>query len=75
MSIIPSIFNQNQSYTVIGDRIPPETEKGIPVSVVILNRGERVYKENQYAELEHSDFSEIISIEPLESIYDVVAHA
>lgn len=65
----------DSSYTVIGETRRVIDQNSLPVSVVILNRGERIYKENQFLELENAGFAEVISVEPPNSFYDVETYA
>lgn len=62
-------------YTVIGAGRTLSKKAHYPISVVILNHGQRVDKESQYLELEQSGFQEVISVEPPESFYEVEAFA
>ena len=76
MSTIPSTSNSLRvPYTVIGENKISPDRKIHNVTAVVLNRGERVYKENQFEELEALGFSEVISIEPPNSFYNVEAYA
>ncbi len=57
-------------YTVVGNRQLAK-ESHIPFSVVVLNRGERIWKDTQFAQLQELDIKDIISVEPPETFYEI----
>lgn len=68
MNTIPSTFNSSHiSYTVIGENNKIDKNAKLKVTVVILNRGQRLLKERQFEAICNLDVAKIISIEPPES--------
>lgn len=64
MSTIPITLNDRPiPYTVVGGRKGKGGSEGLPVSVVLLNRGNRLYRSQLFAELERVGFDSILSIE------------
>jgi len=76
MSTIPTTSKGLRvPYTVIGENRKVLDRELHNVTAVVLNRGERIYKDNQFQELESLGFSEIISIEPPTSFYNIESYA
>ena len=76
MNTIPSIFNNNYlHYTVIGDNNKIDKNAKYRVCVVVLNRGQRLLKEEQFSALSDLDVAQIISVEPPESFLGASAMA
>lgn len=72
MSFTPITSNfSSKTYTVIGDKFFSINSDSIPISIVILNRGPRIYRESQFLELQNTKFSEILSVEPPDSFYEI----
>jgi len=73
MNTIPSIFKHTQiPYTVMGGAPKPRISKYVfPVSVVILNRGGRLFQHDMFTELPFKESLEVISIEGPDIAYDV----
>jgi hypothetical protein len=64
MSTIPLTPNDPPApYTVVGGRKGKGCPEGIPVSVVLLNRGNRLYRAQLLSELARMGFDSILSIE------------
>ncbi len=64
MSTIPLTLNDRPiPYTVVGGRKGKAGPEGLPVSVVLLNRGNRLYRAQLLAELERVGFDSILSME------------
>ena len=64
MSTIPTTLNDRAvPYTVIGGIKGRNCPERIPVSVVLLNRGSRLYRTQLLADLERVGFESILSIE------------
>lgn len=64
MNTIPTTLNDRSiPYTVVGGRKGAGRPEGLPVSVVLLNRGNRLYRAQLLSELEKVGFDSILSIE------------
>ena len=64
MSTIPITLNDRPvPYTVVGGRKGRGCPEGLPVSVVLLHRGNRLYQAQLLADLERVGFDSILSIE------------
>ncbi len=64
MSTIPTTLNDRPvPYTVVGGLKGRACPEGLPVSVVLLNRGSRLYRAQLLADLERVGFESILSIE------------
>ncbi len=65
MSTIPTTrSDRSVPYTVVGGQKARSCPEGLPVSVVLLNRGSRLYRAQLLADLERIGFESILSIEP-----------
>jgi hypothetical protein len=73
MSTIPLTFKQTRiSYTVMGGVPKPRVGKyAFSVSIVVLNRGGRLYQHDMFTELPSHESLEIISIEGPDVAYNV----
>lgn len=66
MSTIPLTPNEpGVPYTVVGGQKGKGCPEGLPVSVVLLNRGNKLYRSQLLAELERMGFDSILSIESI----------
>ncbi len=64
MSTIPTTPDDRPvPYTVVGGQKGRSDSEGLPVSVVLLNRGNRLYRAQLLADLERIGFESILSIE------------
>ncbi len=64
MSTIPTTLDDRPvPYTVVGGQKSRTCPEGLPVSVVLLNRGSRLYRARLLADLERIGFDSILSIE------------
>lgn len=73
MNIIPSTSKRlHTPYTVVGgEKIDKKRKEPYAFSLVLLNRGERLYKNDMFLQLEKLGIPEIISIEGPGSSYDI----
>ncbi|MEJ2662725.1 MAG: hypothetical protein P8107_01590 [Spirochaetia bacterium] len=73
MSTTPTIFKRPQiSYTVMGGAPKPRVSKYLfPVSIVILNRGGRLFQHDVFNDLPRKESLEVIFIEGPDIAYDV----
>jgi hypothetical protein len=73
MSIIPTISNRSQiSYTVMGGTPKPRVSKYLfPVSIVILNRGGRLFQHDVFTDLPYKESLEVLFVEGPDVAYDV----
>ncbi len=73
MSTIPLIFNQRQiQRTVIGgSELAAPLEKCLPVSVVVINRGARHYRNQIFQQLQGFNFKQIIFVEQAGNDYEL----
>ncbi len=73
MNTIPSTFKRLQtSYTVVGgERIDKKRRTPPNLSLVLLNRGGKLYRQSFFTELERYGIPEVISIEGPGSSYDI----
>lgn len=62
-------------YTVIGNPKAKSSGEGLPVSVLLLNRGSRLYRPDLFRELEKLGFDSILSVEEGPESRDVEALA
>jgi hypothetical protein len=65
MSTIPTTLEAGAvPYTVVGDAKGAPKGESAPLSVVLLNRGSRIYRGDALSELERSGLGSIVSVEP-----------
>lgn len=63
--------NLDCSYTVIGGHKKIKLDNSRGLALIVLNRGERLYKEQDFLNYLSFGFDKIISIEPINSFYEV----
>jgi hypothetical protein len=76
MNTIPTTLEAGaQSYTVVGAPRPSQASAASPMSVVLLNRGSRIYRGDPLAELERAGLGSVLSVEPKPDLVDVEAQS
>jgi hypothetical protein len=73
MNTIPSTSKRLQTpYTVVGgEKIDKKRRRPLNLSLLLLNRGGKIYRQDLFTELERIGIEEIISIEGPGSSYDI----